>query len=144
MTVAGYVAQKRDKHGLHALKRRVSTRGMADLDGRSKAMRAVSEWKAELIRDLGGDPSAQKLTLIDAATKTMLYLNHIDSYLMRAQSLVNKRKRAILPILRERQALVDSLSRLLSQIGLERAPRPVPKLSEFIAEFDAAKAKEQV
>jgi hypothetical protein len=143
MAVVGNVAEKRSRHGLSALKARVSARGMAGVDGRTTAMRAVAAWKADLVRDLGGDPSAQKLTLIDAATKTMLFLNHVDSYLMQQPSLVNKRKRAILPILRERQALVDSLARLLSQIGLERQARPVPKLDEYIADFDRQKAKEQ-
>jgi hypothetical protein len=142
MDVVKNVAQKRSRHGLSALKARVSVRGMAAVDGRTTAMRAVAAWKADLVRDLGGDPSAQKLTLIDSATKTMLYLNHVDSYLMQAPSLVNKRKRALLPILRERQALVDSLARLLSQIGLERQAKPIKPLDQYLAEKDAAKAKE--
>ncbi|HEY4838705.1 MAG TPA: hypothetical protein VIH72_08865 [Candidatus Acidoferrales bacterium] len=104
-------------------------------------MRAVCKWKAELVRDLGGDPSAQQLTLIDVATKTMLFLNHIDAFLMEQPSLVNKRKRAILPILRERMALADSLTRLMCQLGLQRAPKPVQELRSYIADFD--KQKEQ-
>jgi hypothetical protein len=107
---------------------------MAAVDGRTTAMRAVAAWKAAIVRDLGGDPSAQELTLIDAATKTMLYLNHVDSWLMEQPSLVNKRKRAMLPVLRERQALVDSLSRLLAQIGLERKAQPIKPLAQYIEE----------
>lgn len=134
MDVVKNVAQRRPQHGLQALKRRVSARGMAAVDGRTTAMRAVAAWKAAIVRDLGGDPSAQELTLIDAATKTMLYLNHVDSWLMEQPSLVNKRKRAMLPVLRERQALVDSLSRLLAQIGLERKAQPIKPLAQYIEE----------
>jgi chorismate mutase len=127
--------------GAHSLMRRVNARGMGAVDGRTRAMRAVSAWKADLVRDLGGDPSAQQLTLIDVATKTMLFLNHIDSWLMQQESLVNKRKRAILPILRERMALADSLARLMSQLGLQRVPKPVQPLHEFIRDIEREEAK---
>jgi hypothetical protein len=138
MSAAENAVVKRSRHGLHALTRRVSAKGLRSVDGRTTAMRAVAAWKADLIADLGGDPSAQKLTLIDAATKTMLYLNHVDSWLMQQSTLVNKRKRAILPILRERQGLVDSLSRLLQQVGLERQATPVKPLAQYIAEKEKA------
>jgi len=111
------------RHGLHTLTRRVSAQGLRAVDGRTTAMRAVAAWKQDLIRDLGGDPSAQRLTLVDLAAKTMLYLNHIDAFLMQQDSLVNKRKRSILPVLRERQTLADSLARLIAQIGLDRVEK---------------------
>jgi hypothetical protein len=109
--------------GLKPLIQRVNARGMAAVDGRTKAMRAVTGWKQDLVRDLGGDPSAQRLTLVDLAAKTMLYLNHIDAWLMQQDSLLNKRKRSILPVLRERQTLCGSLARLLGQLGLDRVER---------------------
>ena len=122
------------RHGLTALKAGISARGMAEVDGRTRAMRAVAAWKADLVRDLGGDLSAQRLTLVDLAAKNMLYLNHIDSFLMQQDSLVNKRKRAVLPLLRDRQALADSLLRLLGQLGLDRVERDGGRLPEWMVE----------
>jgi hypothetical protein len=118
------------RHGLTALKAQVSARGMAAVDGRTKAMRAVAAWKRDLIRDLGGDLSLQQQTLVDMAAKTMLYLNNVDSWLMQQDSLVNKRKRSILPVLRERQTLCDSLNRILGQLGLDRVARDSGALPE--------------
>lgn len=127
------MAQKEARHGLYALSRRVSASGLRQVDGRSTAMRAVTTWRGQLLRDLGGDVSAQKLTLVDLATKTMLYLNHIDSFLLQQGSLINKRKRTLLPIVRERQAMADSLARLLGQLGLERVPKDAGTIpSEWI------------
>ena len=37
-------------------------------------------------------------------------------------------------MVRERQQLVDSLARILKQLGLERRAKPVPALAEYIAE----------
>ncbi len=43
------------------------------------------------------------------------------------------RKRSILPALRERQALADSLARHLAQLGLERRAREIPTLKDYLA-----------
>jgi hypothetical protein len=122
------------RHGLTALMRRVHARGLGALDARSSAVRAVNAWTAALVNDLGGasNISTQKATLIDAAARTQLFLSHIDCYLLEQGSLVNRRKRSLWPVVRERQALVDSLARLLGQLGLERVARPVPTLKEYL------------
>jgi hypothetical protein len=136
-------SKTRSRSGLHGLMHAVSVRGMASLDGRSKAMRSVSSWKESLLADLGGaaNVSIQKMALVDVASRTKLFLDHIDSWLVQQDSLVNKRKRAILPILRERMALADSLARVMIQIGLQRVPKPVQDLRSYIADYD--KQKEQ-
>ena len=130
------MADKRKTHGLAAVKRVVSARGIDGLDARTTAVRAVNEWRASLVSDLGGEQaiSTQKSALIDAAARTLLFLNHVDCYLLEQDSLVNKRKRSLWPIVRERQSLVDSLARLLGQLGLSRVPKPVKSLAEYIAE----------
>lgn len=126
-------AQKRSRHGLNALMTRVRVRGLAAIDMRTVAGRELMQWKAELVRDLGGEEaiSTQRLQLVDMAVRTRLFLSHIDAFLLAQPSLVNKRQRAVLPILRDRMTLSDQLARLLSQLGLEREARPVRSVADF-------------
>lgn len=106
------------------------------------AAQTLLAWKDELLRDLGGKESvsAQKRALVDAAVRTKLYVDHLDAFLMEQPSLVLKRKRAVLPVLRERQQLVDSLSRLLGQLGLERVPKQIPSLTDYLESKSTASA----
>ena len=78
------------------------------------------------MRDLGGDVSTQQAAVIDLAVRTRLLLDSIDTWLLRQQSLVNARKRALLPVRGwERQALVDALTRYnIASYLAARAPQP--------------------
>jgi hypothetical protein len=99
--------------------------GLASLDRRSVAVRALLDWRAELVSALGGEDTVtlQQTALVDLATRTRLYVDHLDAFLMAQRSLVNAKKKTVLPVLRERQQLADSLARLLTQLGLERRVR---------------------
>jgi len=101
---------------------RVSVRGMAAIDRRSAAYRSVKAWRREMVESLGGEEalSAQRKTLLDLAARTQLYLSHVDAFLFEQKSLVNRRKKSILPILRERSQLADSLMRQLQALGMDR------------------------
>ena len=59
-------------------------------------------------------------------------LDSIDAWLLAQPSLVNKRKRALLPVVRERTQLADSLARHLSALGLERRAKPTQSLQEYL------------
>ena len=59
-------------------------------------------------------------------------LDSIDAWLLAQPSLVNKRKRALLPVVRERTQLADSLARHLSALGLERRGKPTQSLREYL------------
>lgn len=135
---------KRARSGVHALKTLVSMRGLTRIDQRTLAGRDLIAWRQELITALGGKEmvSPQRAALVDAIVRTKLYLDCLDSWLLQQRSIVNARKRAVLPALRERTQLVDSLARLLSQLGLERQVKPVPTLAAFIADHDAQKEPE--
>ncbi len=133
--------------GLHALKARVKVRGLAAIDMRTTAAQALIAWRSELLTDLGGEEivSAQQLALVEMATRTRLYVDSLDAWLMEQSSLVNRRKKAVLPVLRERQQLVDSLARILGQLGLERRAKSVPALSEYLeAKYQAGHGKKSV
>jgi hypothetical protein len=56
--------------------------------------------------------STQQRQVIDLAVKTKLLLDSIDAYLVKQPSLVNHRKRMVLPVVLQRQQLADALSTL--------------------------------
>lgn len=83
----------------------------------------------DLIRDIGGPEavSTQQIAVVDLAVKSKLLLDSIDAWLLTQPTLVNARKRSLLPVVRERQALADALSRYLGQLGLERKAADVTR-----------------
>jgi hypothetical protein len=116
--------KERSRHGLKAVMARVKVVGWNAIDMRSAAAQSMVAWRNELVRDLGGPEalSAQRMAIVDAVVRTKLYIDHLDQYLASQKSLVNKRKKAIVPALQQRQSLVDSWVRLLSTLGLDRVP----------------------
>jgi len=110
------------KHGLHSLKKAWSLLGNRIIDGRSPAAVALRKWRADLVDDLGGSDalSAQQLAIIDLAGKQKLLLDSIDTWLLSQPTIINARKRSVIPVVLQRQAIADALARYLSQLGLER------------------------
>jgi hypothetical protein len=122
---------KTSRHGLRAAKVAIRTRDVGALDKRTAGAKALMKWKRELIADLGSEAnlSSQKRALVDAAVRTKLFIDSLDGWLLGQRSLVNGRKKAILPALAQRQTLFDGLVRVLSLLGLERAERDTGALS---------------
>ena len=121
------------KHGLTVLKRAVNTVGNRLIDRRTVTGKALARWRSDLIQDLGGDISTQQSALVDLAVKSKLLLDSIDAWLLVQPSLINSRKRTLLPVVKERQALADGLARYLAQLGTERRQKQV-SLETYIAE----------
>jgi hypothetical protein len=111
-------------HGFYALKTMLRALGPRVLDRRTTLGKALAAWKADLVRDLGGDVSTQQAAIIDLAVRTKLLLDSVDAWLLVQPSLVNVREKALLLVVRERQQLADSLSRMLERLGFERRARP--------------------
>jgi len=84
--------------------------------------------------DLGGieNVTTQELALVEEAVKTKLILDSIDSWLLSQPTLINKRTRGVLPVVRDRQALVATLRGLLSDLGLQRRTKVGPTLGEYL------------
>jgi hypothetical protein len=84
--------------------------------------------------DLGGERavSAQQWALVEAAVRTRLYIDSLDAWILEHGSMVNARRRAVHPVVRERQPLVDSLAHLLGILGLERRPPKAVDLSAYL------------
>jgi hypothetical protein len=102
------------KRGLPVLKRAVK---------RTATGKALAKWRADLIRDLGGDVSTQEFAIIDLAVKSKLTLDSIDVWLLTQESLINKRKKGLLPVVKERQALADGLARYSAVIPADSKHR---------------------
>jgi hypothetical protein len=131
--------------GYWAAKRALQRFGDHVIDGRSRVARVLDEFRDELLRDLGGREavSQQERVIVDLAVRTHLLVTSIDNYLLSLGSLVNRRKRALWPVVRERVALADSLARYMGQLGLQRREKPVPTLDEYLSKPYNAKPDEE-
>jgi hypothetical protein len=123
------------KRGLTAMKAALSKPDARAKDRRTKIGRALLRWRNELIEDLGGVDAVttQQLAIVELAVKSKLMLDSIDAWLLKQPSLVNARRKSLLPVVRERQQLADSLARYMGQLGLERRVKPTPSLQEYLA-----------
>lgn len=123
------------KHGLYRLKAAVKDLGSRMIDRRTKTGRALAAWRGDLAADLGGVAalSMQQQALLGEAVKLKLMLDSIDAWLLAQPSLVDRRKRSLLPIVRERLTLVSQLQSLLRDLGLERKTREVADLGTYLA-----------
>jgi len=110
-------------------------------DGRTRVAKALDEARNDLIASLGGSDalSKQQEMIVAVATRTHFLLESLDAFIFSMPSPVNKRRRALYPVVRERAQLADSLARLLGQLGLERREKPVKSLQEHIQERDREK-----
>ncbi|SRR5258706_12422494 len=118
--------QRLYRHGLATLKAGVSRLGSRAIDGRCRVGRALTQWRRELIADLGGEEniSAQQRTLVDLASTSKLLLGSIDAWLLTQPTLFTRNK-TLLPVIRERQIIADGLARYLAQLGLERRAKHI-------------------
>lgn len=93
-------------------------------------------WRADLVADLGGPDAitTQQAAVVDLSMKTKLILDSVDVWILTQPSLINVRRNALLPVVRERQILADALARYMTMLGLERRPRKAPGLGEYVRE----------
>ena len=124
------------QHGLTTLRHALSDAWEHMMSRRFKLGRVLFAWREDLVADLGGQDaiSTQQVAVIDLATKTKLLLDSIDAWLLTQPSLVNKRNRSLIPVVRERQQLADALARYLGQLGLERKAKPRKSLASYVVE----------
>ena len=123
------------KHGLTTLKHAVKQLGSRAIDRRTTVGRELAKWRADVIADLGGQDtiSTQQSALVDLAVKSKLLLDSVDAWLLVQPSLINVRKRSLLPVVIQRQALADALARYLSTLGLKRVIK-TKSLDEILSE----------
>lgn len=59
-------------HGMYSLKRAVQERGLEAIDGRSALGRALREYRADLVRDLGGEANLSTLSFISSTSPSAI------------------------------------------------------------------------
>ena len=128
------MAGRPPKHNLAALK----ARSLSELDGRSRAAKGLIAWKRELTASIGGQPSAQEAMIIELCCRNRMILDSIDSWIFAQKSLLNRKRKTVLPIVRERQAIDAALAKHLQSLGLSRREPPAPTLEEYFAAKNAA------
>jgi hypothetical protein len=130
--------------GFHALVAATSRAGLSALDGRSSTARAIRLWQAQVAADLGDDLSAQERTLLDVAAVDMALLAVADAWLKdNAGAIVNRRRRAFVPLVAERLRVASHLAEVLKLLGVKRRPRPIPSLREYLEAKAATAAQDE-
>ena len=124
------------RSGIYTLKRAVQVLGSRALPTKRTALgRALAEWRSSLVADLGGADAVttQVMALVDLAVRTKLLVDSVDAYVLAMPSPVNRQRRCLHPVVRERQALVGQLQSILRDLGLERRQRPAMDLGAYLA-----------
>lgn len=134
----------RAKAGLQAMKRRIMLGGLARIDKRCVNARRLLGFKANLISALGGSDALtpQLECLVELIVRTQALVDHADNFLLSQPRLIHARKRSFYPIVLQRQQLVDSQLRLLSQVGLQRVAKPIEDLRTFLQSKEAHETEE--
>jgi hypothetical protein len=127
------VLRRANRPNLRALKATVKLRGMFAVDRRTHVARGLLAWKNAILNDLGGasEVSAARMGLVDMACRTRLLIEHCDAWMMEQKNLIDEKEKKLLPIVLERQKLVDSLGKLLVHVGLKKQARKVLSLQEY-------------
>lgn len=73
------------------------------------------------------------MALLELAVRTRLLLDGLDAWLLgQGREPIDEKKRRLWPIVRERMALSDSLSRYLQALGPERCTPPPDDLTAYL------------
>jgi hypothetical protein len=118
------------RRGYRSLKKKMAADGFRGIDMRSPAARALTAWRVELVTDLGGPEqiSAQVSTLIEQAARLKLLLDCCDGYLFSLPSIFIRRRKKVIPLVRERLLLAAELRATLSLLGLKKIPKLVSSI----------------
>jgi hypothetical protein len=121
------------RSGFYTLKATLRQLGPRVIDRRTTLGKQLAAWRADLIRDLGGNPSTAQQQLVELAVRTKLLLDSLDAWLLAQRSLVNSKTKSVLPVVKERTALANHLQGVLRDLGLERRAMPAPDLQSYLA-----------
>lgn len=127
------------KPAFRGLERTLYDSGLSALDGRSKAARAVRDWKAGVESDLGGELSTAQQTLLEVASRDVALILIADTWIAEmGPKILNRRTGQFRPIVAERERIATHLTKTLKELGLRRVARQVPDLATLMAGGDDA------
>jgi len=124
-----------ETHGHYRRKTKLEAIGFQNLNFSSSGGEQIRKRFLELLNHCGGEQrvSAVRRRIIERVCFTEYQLDCVDLYLVElGPRIVNRRIRALIPIVRERDALVSTLTKLYEQIGLEPTKPPIPTIAEYM------------
>jgi len=77
--------------------------------------------------------------LLDLVIRQKLMLDSVDTWILSQPSIINKRAKSVIPIVRERTAIAESLVRHMQALGLELKGAQVPNLADYLKSKERAK-----
>ncbi len=118
--------QNATRHGLNALKRRVKVRGTEAIDKRTTAGKNLIASRNGLIRDCGGEAQVDTMQriLIQNSSVKQVCVSHLSAYLLEQPSLVDKRRKTVIPAVLQLKELMDSMARDLQLLNQTRGEKP--------------------
>jgi hypothetical protein len=135
------------KHGHYSRKAALMQIGFDGIDKRTAAGRELALRREAIYMDLGGKVTVSQIKsdLVERYMRLCILIDSLDSWLFAQPTLINKRKRTLLPIVRERAQLEDTALRLANAIGLERRTKSVDIVSALaeIAREDAQEGEHE-
>lgn len=132
MTDLHEVRPQKARHKPQARSRVSNGSAVLNADGRSATARRYRDVLAELISDLGGDPSGAQNAIARRASALCVVCEQAEAEMVAGGALD----------LAEFTTAANSLRRLLSDLGLERRAKDItPSLSQYLAS-KAAKSAE--
>ena len=116
------MARERQKTGVKAKIARIKAQGWNAIDRRTSGYRASMRWRSELLDSLGGESnlSSQELMLAELCVRDRLLLDHCDVFIMQQDSIINRRRRSVYPIVSQRMQIADALGKRLAMLGLKK------------------------
>jgi hypothetical protein len=105
------------------------------LDRRSVLFLELKEREERLASGVGGRDllSPQRQALLPTAAMIWLELDTLNHFISQSgANLIDKRRRALRPIVHDRNRQVMTLKALLETIGLDRIPKPIEPLEDYL------------
>jgi hypothetical protein len=118
------------------MKRAIAKLGSRAIPGNTKLGYALKAWRKEVVTSLGGPDNItpQQLAIIEMASMNKMMIGSVDAWIMSQPTLIT-RNRTLIPVVLQRQALVNGFCSMMSQLGLKRVQKPVPTLDEIKREI---------
>jgi hypothetical protein len=121
------------------LTRVLNTVRLDTIDHRSKVGSALRRIRADLVAHLGGEDQitpALAILLDQVAIKTVITTS-VGNWLLCQESLVDPEHQQLVGVVLQHDTLQRTLAGLLDKIGLQRVPKPIPSLAEYLAAKEA-------
>ena len=112
--------KKKSRAGMAALRRKIMMHGLSVVDKRTLTAKMLVEWRTGIVNDLGGPEaiSSQQTTLIELAVRTKLMLEHIDSFILAQDSIIDLERKSLYPVVRERGTLANTSGVFTRAVGI--------------------------